>query len=155
MTEFASSTEPPFGPALGSSVRFSAPKIICGNACVTLRIGYIGLANESGPSKAAPRKTRMTGSQKQIEWANSLKTRVERWIARAKTELPADKHAQLDAMFDGVLAQTNASWWIDYVQSAGVCEITEDLQRTGGNFEIKAGAWQRNLQLVAKLNNKL
>lgn len=98
----------------------------------------------------------MTGSEKQITWAKEIKARVERWIARAVVEVGPEKEKPIVDMMSKVLDQTDAKFWIDNL--SGVAEINEELTHTfssGGAWEIKNGAWQKELTPVVKLNQSL
>ena len=97
----------------------------------------------------------MTGSEKQIKWASDIRTNLLRWIEKAKSEVPAEKHAQLEAMFSRVLDQADAGWWIDNLQT--VPEINTELTHkfNGSAWEIKPGQWQGELRGVVAINSKL
>ena len=71
----------------------------------------------------------MTGSQKQIEWANKIQAEYIRDVRNMQTQnaKPAEKAGQLDqwnATMDDVVAQAeakqDAAWWIDNRQHTSV-----------------------------------
>ena len=99
--------------------------------------------------------TQLTGSTKQIEWANDIRTRLTRWIDRAKSEISTDKHEAISAMFSKVLAQSEATFWINNIN---ITQINAELTckfSGGAAWEIKPGSWQSELAPIVAINKSL
>lgn len=76
----------------------------------------------------------LTGSDKQISWAETIRREVIAGLELAAGEIPADapeaEHQQARDIIDKAKAETRASWWIDNRDSATVQRATSYYRNT-------------------------
>ena len=92
-------------------------------------------AQEAATKNAEAGLPPLTGTPKQIAWAEQIRQRLQPEIAQLQQDLdavrdsaPADKVQSLDRAITRIIHETQASWWIDHRHASARQIATDEMK---------------------------
>lgn len=100
-------------------------------------------------------ETKMTGSQKQIDWATDIRSKMQAAIEAAESKVPASHKDFFAACKNAILSIDNANFWIenkDLASFAGFNTLAKKL--VDGTLQYRGIEYADVMQLVKDADGK-